>query len=151
VRIAASVLVSGRGDDMRQRYSVGAAARRAYEIAGAGPEDLDVVEMFDGTALAELYLYYDLGLCPEGGEEGLVRDRRVWLGGALPVNPSGGMLGRGHPIGATGAAQVVELTWQLEGRCGRRQVPDARLALAQVHGGWLGTDVAASCVHVLQA
>ncbi len=74
----------------------------------------------------------------------------TWLGGALPVNPSGGLLSRGHPIGATGAAQIVELTWQLEGRCGERQVNDATLALAQNAGGWVGTDAAACAVHVLQ-
>ena len=79
----------------------------------------------------------------------LVLDRETWLGGRLPVNPSGGLLARGHPIGATGAAQVVELAWQLEGRCGRRQVPDAGVALAQNGGGWIGTDAAACAVHVL--
>jgi acetyl-CoA acetyltransferase len=79
-----------------------------------------------------------------------VRDRVTWLGGALPVNPSGGLLSRGHPIGATGAAQIVELTWQLEGRCGERQVSDATVALAQNAGGWVGTDAAACAVHVLQ-
>jgi acetyl-CoA acetyltransferase len=151
VRLAASVLISGRGDDMRRVYSVGATARRAYEMAAIGPEDLDVIEMFDGTSLAELFLYKELGICREGEEERLVRERVVWLGGRLPVNPSGGLIGRGHPIGATGAAQVVELAWQLEGRCGARQVPGARVGLAQVAGGWVGTDVAASCVHVLQA
>jgi acetyl-CoA acetyltransferase len=151
VRIAASVLTSGRADDMRRRYSVSITARRAYEIAGVGPDDLDLVEMYDATALAELYLYRELGLCQEGGEPALVSDRQSWLGGRRPVNPSGGMISRGNPMGATGAAQVVELVWQLEGRCGARQVPAARLGLAQTVGGWLGSDVAASCIHVLQA
>jgi acetyl-CoA acetyltransferase len=67
------------------------------------------------------------------------------------VNPSGGLLGRGHSIGATGAAQVVELTWQLQDRCGSRQVPGARVGLAQSQGGWVGSDVAVSAVHILQA
>jgi len=150
-RIAASVLSSGRGDDMRRRFSVGLAARRAYEMAGIGPEDLDVVELYDATAQSELGLYPHLGLCADGDWARLVRDRVTWLGGRLPVNPSGGLLARGHPIGATGLAQVVELTWQLEGRCGARQVPTARLALAENTGGWMGTDVAACCIHVLQA
>jgi acetyl-CoA acetyltransferase len=151
VRIAASVLMSGRGDDMRRRHSCGETVRRAYEMADVGPDDLDVVEMFDGTSLAELYLYREVGLCQEGEEERLVRERELYLGGRLPVNPSGGMISRGHPIGATGAAQVVELTWQLEGRCGARQVPEARTGMAQVVGGWVGSDVAASCIHILQA
>ncbi len=151
VRIAASILSSGRGDDMRRRLSVGLAARQAYETAAAGPGDLDAVELYDPTTISELFLYGELGLCPHEEVERMVRDRDAWLGGRLPVNPGGGLIGRGHPMGATGAAQVVELTWQLEGRCGARQVPSARLALAEVTGGWLGTDVAACCIHVLQA
>jgi acetyl-CoA acetyltransferase len=151
VRIAASVLSSGRGDDMRRRFSVGMAARQAYEAAAVGPADLDVVELYDGTAVSELHLYRELGLCPEGDEDRLLTERTTWLGGRVPVNPSGGLIARGHPIGATGAAQVVELAWQLEGRCGGRQVPGARLALAETTGGWVGSDVAACCIHVLQA
>ncbi|HKF74535.1 MAG TPA: thiolase family protein, partial [Candidatus Dormibacteraeota bacterium] len=90
-----------------------------------------------------------LGLCPDGEAERLVRERSTWLGGRLPVNPSGGLLARGHPLGATGAAQVVELVWQLEGRCGERQVASPMVALAHCAGGWVGTDVGASTVHVL--
>jgi acetyl-CoA acetyltransferase len=149
VRIAASVLVSGRGDDLTKPGAVERASARAYETAGAGPEDLDLIELHDATAVAELHLYEELNLCSPGEAAGLVRDRVTWLGGRLPVNPSGGLLSRGHPIGATGAAQAVELTWQLERRCGERQVPNARLALAQNAGGWVGTDAAACCVHVL--
>jgi len=149
VRIAASVLSSGRGDDMRRPFGVGLTARRAYEIAGLGPEDLDVVELYDATSLSEVQLYGELGLCPPEDAARLVRDRVTWLGGRLPVNPSGGLLARGHPPGATGAAQVVELAWQLEGRCGARQVPAARIAMAEITGGWVGSDVAACCVHVL--
>jgi acetyl-CoA acetyltransferase len=150
VRIAASVLASGRGDDMRRRLSIDVAARRAYELAGAGPEDLDVVELYDGTSASELHVYRELGLCREGEEGRLVRERATSLGGRLPVNPSGGLLGRGHAVGATGAAQVVELVWQLEGRCGARQVPSARLGLAEITGGWVGSDVAACSIHVLE-
>jgi acetyl-CoA acetyltransferase len=148
-RIAASVLTSGRGDDERKPPATERAVGRAYERAGLGPEDLDVVELHDATALAELTLYEELGLCGRGEAARLVLDRATWVGGRLPVNPSGGLLARGHPIGATGAAQVVELTWQLEGRCGGRQVAGARAALAQNAGGWIGTDAAACAVHVL--
>ena len=150
VKIAASVMVSGRGDDLRQLTAGQRAIRDAETAAGAGLEDVDVIELHDATSIAELGLYEELGLCGEGEAGRLVRDRVTWLGGKLPVNPSGGMISRGHPIGATGAAQVVELTWQLQGRCGSRQVPSARLALAQNHGGWVGTDTAACCVHMLQ-
>jgi len=150
VRIAASVMSSGRGDDMRLGFSVDLAAQRAYEIAGVGPQDLDVVELYDATSIIELYLYRHIGLCGEGEIGRLMSERTTWLGGRQPVNPSGGLIARGHPMGATGAAQVVELTWQLEERCGARQVPEARVALAQNSGGWVGSDVAASSIHVLQ-
>jgi acetyl-CoA acetyltransferase len=150
-RIAASVLTSGRGDDMRRRFSVGEAARQVYEMAGVSPEELDVVELYDATAVSELHLYAELGLCQAAEVDRFVRDGVTALGGRLPVNPSGGLLGRGHAIGATGVAQLVELTRQLEGRCGPRQVPGARLALAENTGGWLGSDVAACCVHLLRA
>jgi len=149
-RIAASVLTSGRGDDLSKATAVERAAARASEMAGVGPADVDVVELHDATAIAELHLYEELGLCSPGDAPRMVRDRVTWLGGRLPVNPSGGLLSRGHPIGATGAAQIVELTWQLEGRCGERQVPDVSVGLAQNAGGWVGTDAAACAVHVLQ-
>lgn len=149
VRVAASVLASGRGDDRSKPDAVTRAAGLAYERAGLGPDDLDVVELHDATAIAELQLYEELRLCGAGEAPRLVLDRETWLGGRLPVNPSGGLIARGHPIGATGAAQVVELTWQLQGRCDRRQVPDAKVALAQNGGGWVGTDAAACAVHVL--
>jgi acetyl-CoA acetyltransferase len=149
VRVRASALVSGRGDDGAQPDAVERAARRAYEVAGVGPDDLDVVELHDATSIAELHLYEQLQLCRPGEGARLVVDGTTWLGGALPVNPSGGLLARGHPIGATGAGQLVELAWQLEGRCGGRQVEGARTALAQNAGGWVGTDAAACTVHVL--
>jgi acetyl-CoA acyltransferase len=139
-RIAASVLTSGRGDDASKLSAVERAASQARDMAGIVPTEVDVVELHDATALAELHLYEQLGLCDAGEAGRLVRDRRTWLGGDQPVNPSG----------ATGAAQIVELTWQIEGRCGDRQVPDAKLALAQNAGGWVGNDAAACAVHVLQ-
>jgi acetyl-CoA acetyltransferase len=151
VRIAASVLASGRGDDLRRPTAVQRAVRQATEEAGVGLEDMDLVELHDGTAVAELGLYEELGICPPGEAERLVRDRVTWLGGRLPVNTSGGLLARGHPMGATGAAQAIELVWQLQGRCGRRQVPAARLGLAHNFGGWVGTDAAACAVHILQS
>jgi acetyl-CoA acetyltransferase len=149
VRIAASVLGSGRGDDMRRPAAAVQVGRDAYERAAVGPEDLDVVELHDGTAVGELLIYERLGLCPDGEAERMMRERTTWLGGRLPVNPSGGLMARGHPLGATGAAQVVELVWQLQGRCGARQVPSARVALAHNVGGWIGTDLGCVCVHVL--
>jgi acetyl-CoA acetyltransferase len=149
VCIRASAVASGRGDDLSQPTATERAVAKAYQVAGLGGEDLDIVELHDATAIAELHLYEELGLCESGEAARLVRDRETWLGGKLPVNPSGGLLARGHPIGATGAAQVVELSWQLRGRCGERQVADARVGLAQNGGGWIGTDAAAAAVHIL--
>jgi acetyl-CoA acetyltransferase len=150
VKIAASVLVSGRGDEMDQPLAFEQGPRAAYEACGVGPEDLDVIELHDATAVGELLQCGRIGLCELDEAPRLLRDRVTWLGGRVPVNPSGGLLARGHPIGATGAAQVVELAWQLEGRCGQRQVPSARLGLALNIGGWVGTDLAACVVHILQ-
>jgi len=150
VRIAASVLSSGRGDDLRRLPSAVPAVREAYELAAAGPEDLDLIEVTDATSIVEMYVYERLALCPTEDIPKLVRERTTWLGGRLPINTSGGLIARGHPMGATGAAQIVELAWQLEGRCGARQVADARMGLAYSVGGWIGSDVGACCVHVLQ-
>jgi len=150
VRIAASALASGRGDDLRRPTAVQRASREAAEMAGLGLEDMDVLELHDATSVAELALYEEVGLCAGGDAERLLHDRVTWLGGRQPVNPSGGLLARGHPMGATGLAQVLELTLQLQGRCGPRQVPGARLALAENAGGWVGSDTAACCIHVLE-
>jgi acetyl-CoA acetyltransferase len=148
-RIAASVLLSGRGDDLRKPWSLQAAARHAYEIAGLGPDDLDVLEVHDTTATSELHAYGNLGLCQPEDAGRLILEGATCLGGRRPVNPSGGLLARGHALGATGLAQVVELAWQLEGRCGARQVESARVALAENAGGWVGWDVGARVVHLL--
>ena len=106
-----------------------AAARQVYEQAGIGPEDLDVVELHDCFTSNELISYEALGLCPEGGAEQFVRDRDNTYGGRIVTNPSGGLLSKGHPLGATGLAQCAELVWQLRGDAGARQVDGARIAL----------------------
>lgn len=148
VRVAATALVSGiDGDDATPAPA--RAARLAYERAGLGPEDLDVVELHDAAAPAELILYEELRLCGEGEGPELLRSGATTLGGRLPVNPSGGLLSKGHPVGATGCAQLVELTEQLRGRAGARQVEGARVALAENAGGYLGPDLAAAAVTIL--
>ncbi|VWC97202.1 putative thiolase [Burkholderia lata] len=105
------------------------AARQVYEQAGIGPEDLDVVELHDCFTSNELISYEALGLCPEGGAERFIRDRDNTYGGRIVTNPSGGLLSKGHPLGATGLAQCAELVWQLRGEAGARQVEGARIAL----------------------
>ena len=149
VKLAASALVSG-WDFSEANESVGAfAAGLAYEAAGLGPKDLSCVELHDASAPSEIIAYEYLGLCPPGEGAKLLETGATALGGSLPVNVSGGLLRKGHPVGATGCAQIVELTDQLLGRCGKRQVEGARIALAHNGGGAIGTDAAATVVTIL--
>ncbi|GMV54569.1 MAG: lipid-transfer protein [Betaproteobacteria bacterium] len=118
--------------DMRQVVGYDMAKRAAagvYEAAGVGPEDVNVVELHDCFAQNELITYEALGLCPEGGAEKFVNDGDNTYGGKYVTNPSGGLLSKGHPLGATGLAQCTELVQQLRGQSGARQVKDARVAL----------------------
>ena len=110
------------------------AAREAYEAAGLGPQDLDVVELQDTDSARELLSYEELGLCPKGASSHWIAEGRTEMTGALPVNPSGGLLSKGEPLGASGLGQVVELYWQLRGQAGPRQVADAKVALAHTVG-----------------
>ena len=149
VRVRATALVSGRDRTPDQPGAVERAAAKAYDMAGVGPEDLDVIEVHDAAAPAELMIYEELGLCGPGEGPKLLASGETALGGRVPVNPSGGLLAKGHPIGATGCAQLVELADQLRGRCGARQVEGAQVALAENGGGFLGTDPAAIVITVL--
>lgn len=128
---------------------VPAAADRAYEMAAVGPEDIDVVECHDAAAPGELIALEELGLSKPGDAPGMLRSGETSLGGSLPVNPSGGLQSKGHPLGATGLAQVVELADQLRGRCGDRQVDGASVALAENTGGYIGPDAAVAVVTIL--
>jgi len=121
------------------------AASQAYAMAGIGPEDLDVVELHDCFATAELLHYENLGLCKEGESGRLIDGKETWLGSRIPVNVSGGLLSKGHPAGATGVANIFEAATQLRGEAGARQVEGARTGLTHVVG------LGASCaVHILQ-
>jgi acetyl-CoA C-acetyltransferase len=121
------------------------AASRAYDSAGLGPEDIDVVELHDCFASNEIITYSALGLCDEDEQEKFVMEDQNTYGGRYVVNPSGGLLSKGHPLGATGLAQITELVWQLRGEAGARQVTGARTALQ--HNGGLGS---AGFVHIFQ-
>ena len=123
--------------------------REAYEQGGVGPEDLDVIECHDASAPAELMYYEEFGLCKPGEGGALIDSGTTKIGGRIPVNPSGGLLRKGHPVGASGLAQVTELVEQLRGQCGARQVEGARVAMAQNGGGQIGADAAAMCVTIL--
>ena len=124
------------------------AVAKAYEMAGLGPEDLDLVELHDCFATAEILHYENLGLCGEGMAGALIDSGETALGGRIPVNVSGGLLSKGHPIGATGIANIVEVVMHLRGEAGARQVEHARIGLAHVLGF---SAIAGVCgVHILE-
>ncbi len=149
VRVLSSALVSGFDADAEDS-SVGTfAVNKAYEAAGVGPKDLSLAEVHDASATSEIVAYEYLGICGKGEGGRLVEDGVTALGGRIPVNASGGLLRKGHPVGATGAAQIVELAEQLWGRSGARQVQGARVGLAHNGGGMIGTDAAATVVSIL--
>ncbi len=151
VRVATTVLHSGWNHGAGEAGTVELCSREAYEEAGIGPDELDVVELHDASAPAEVMMYESLGLCAPGEGGKLAESGETRLGGRLPVNTSGGLLRKGHPVGATGTAQIVELTEQLRGSSGDRQVDGARIGLAQNGGGKKGNDAAAMCVTVLRS
>jgi acetyl-CoA C-acetyltransferase len=140
VAIRSSVLRSGQLWDHRSSKVWGwdivhDTAHAAYETAGIGPADVDVFEMHDAFTIGEIVTSEALGLCELGGGGRLVESRHTWLGGRQPVNPSGGLLSRGHPLGATGLAQIAEIVWQLRGDAGGRQVAGARIGVVETMGG----------------
>ncbi|MCW8216395.1 MULTISPECIES: thiolase family protein [Streptomyces] len=151
VRVLACVVGTGveRPLEASDRHITRLLAERAYEEAGVGPEDMDVAELHDATAFAEIQLTELLGLC-EPGAGGEAAERGVTtLGGRLPVNPSGGLESKGHPLGATGLAQVYELVQQLRGEGGVRQVDRARIGIAENGGGFYSGEEAVSAVTVV--
>jgi acetyl-CoA acyltransferase len=145
VRVLASSVASGAGGK-----PVDDAAAKAYGMAGMGAENFDVIELHDAAAPAELMQYHEIGLCAEGDGFKLIREGATDLGGRIPVNTSGGLLSRGHPLGATGCAQIVELVHQLRGSAGARQVDGARRALAVNGGGWLDGTYALAIATILE-
>jgi acetyl-CoA acetyltransferase len=149
VYIDACVLRSGWDHEPDEEGSVRRCVREALEKAGIGPEDLDVIECHDASAPAELTYYEEFGLCKPGEGGALIDSGATKLGGRIPVNPSGGLLRKGHPVGATGLAQLTELVEQLRGQSGPRQVEGARVGLAQNGGGTVGGEAAAMCVTVV--
>ncbi len=151
IRVLASVLQSGsdRRPDELERHCTRLASKRAYEIAGIGPKDVSVAEVHDATAVGEIIQIENLGFC-EFGEGGPISERgETRIGGRIPVNPSGGLESKGHPVGATGIGQIFELVTQLRGEAGPRQVEGARIALAENGGGLHGLEEAAACITLL--
>ena len=149
VAIRASILRSGRREGGRDTGP--RAAKAAYEEAGIGPEDVEVAEVHDATAYGEVEVCEELGFCPVGEGGAFAESGVTAIDGQLPINTGGGLIARGHPVGATGLAQLFELTTQLRGEAGKGQVHSPRIALAENGGGLLGSGPAAVCVHVLEA
>jgi len=138
IKVLASVVrsASARSYDEYEKGCTRMAAKQAFEQAGIAPSDIHVAELHDASAVGELMLFEGLGLREEGTSGMLAERGETTLGGSIPVNPSGGLLSKGHPIGATGLGQIFELVEQLRGNCGLRQVEGARFAI-QGNGGGL--------------
>jgi acetyl-CoA acyltransferase len=153
VRVLATVVRTGtvRPLSAWDRSVSRLAAQDAYEQASVGPDDVSVAEVHDASAFGELLQTELLGFCEIGSGGKLAESGATRLGGLLPVNPSGGLESKGHPMGASGLAQIYELAHQLRGNCGVRQVPDARIALAENGGGWYGSEEAVAAITILSA
>jgi len=153
ITVAASVQVSGSYSDTASYTSFDTdvrAAAAAYRMAGLGPEDIDLAEVHDCFSIAEIVHYEDLGFCRKGEGGRFIEEGDSGIGGKTPVNTSGGLLSKGHVIGATGISQIIELVRQLRGQAGRRQVAGARVALQHNGGGFIHTDTASCFIHILR-
>ena len=151
VEVKSVVLQTGtnRKPDEVDLHITAIAARKAYEQAGIGPKDISVAEVHDATAPGEIIQTENLGLCAPGDGGSAAERGDTSIGGRIPVNPSGGLESKGHPIGTSGLAQIYELTLQLRGEGGKRQVEGARHALAENGGGLYGIEEAVACVTIL--
>ncbi len=149
VKIRATVLGAGSlsvpGDKSAEDL-----AKQAYEKAGVGPEDIDLAEVHDATAFGELVQAENLGFCARGEGGPFAESGATKIGGSKPINTSGGLLSRGHPIGASGLAMLAECFYQLRGEAGERQVEGARIAMVENGGGFIGTGEAAMVMNILE-
>jgi len=149
VRAAVIQTGSDRSPNAVEQHCTVLAAKKAYERAGVGPEDVSVAEVHDATAVGEIIQVENLGLC-EFGEGGFMAERGITaIGGRVPVNPSGGLQSKGHPIGATGLGQIYELVMQLRGEAGARQVENAKIAIAENGGGSFVVEEAVATIAIL--
>ena len=153
ILVAASVLQSGSYDnpmnlsnwDLNIR-----ASQEAYNQAGLGPDDIDLAEVHDCFTISEIVHYESLGFCKKGEAVKLLKEKKTQLGGKVPFSVSGGLLAKGHPVGCTGIAQIVEAVWQLRGEAGKRQVENAKVALTHTMGGMKEGDCKATTLHILR-
>ena len=151
IRVAASVVRSFtlRSIDEPQRHVSHLAAQAAYAQAGVGPEDMDVAEVHDASAMGEILQAESLGFVPFGGAGPAAERGEFTIGGRIPINPSGGLESKGHPLGATGLGQIFELVTQLRGEAGARQVEGARYAIQENGGGLVGVEEGAVAINIL--
>lgn len=155
IRVAASVLLSGEARieadwDITVSKVTTHAANMAYNQAGMEPKDIDVCELHDCFTAAELVHTENMGFCARGEGGRFVEEGHSSITGRVAVNPSGGLLAKGHPLGATGVAQACEIVWQLRGQAGKRQVTDARVGMAHTMGGAVsGAETGACAIHIL--
>jgi benzoylsuccinyl-CoA thiolase BbsB subunit len=155
ITIAASVLRTGNflytQEDFTFSDLTANVAKKAYEMANVGPEDIDLCELHDAFAINELLHYEELGFCSRGEGGILIEKGETEIGGKIPVNTSGGLLSKGHPLGATGVAQIAEIVWQLRGKAGKRQVKNPKVGLAHLVGGAV-TDIenGACTIHIIK-
>jgi acetyl-CoA acyltransferase len=149
VKVLASMLSSGSDKQPGDSGIVTRVANQAFEKAGIGPKDISVIELHDASAPAELMTYEELGICKPGEGGRLIDEGATDITGRIPVNPSGGLLAKGHPVGATGVAQICEIFWQLRGEAGKRQVANAKIGLTENGGGMVRGEAAAMSIHVL--
>ena len=150
VRISAIGLSGGKYRALDEPGLSQVAAMRAYKQAGHGPERIHVAEVHDASSFCEIYQAEMLGFCPIGAGGAFVASGEAALDGRLPINTSGGLVSKGHPVGATGLSMIAELTEQLRGEAGERQVAGAAVALAENGGGVIGFDEAACAVTILE-
>ena len=150
VKVRTSQLSGGKYRRLDEPGLSRVAAQKAWRATGLQPRDIDLVELHDATSFSEIYQLEMLGFCPDGQGGPFVESGSTALGGSLPVNLSGGLVSKGHPVGATGLSMVCEVVQQLRGEAGPRQVPGAALGLVENGGGVIGFDEAACAVHILE-
>lgn len=152
VKVIASVLGGGieRPEGFGPDHISARLSKLAYNMAGLGPEDIDVLELHDATSMGEIIQFEGLGFCRWGEAAAVARTGVTSLGGKMPVNPSGGLISKGHPLGATGLGQIAEMVMQLRGQAGKRQVEGVRIGMTENGGGWVGNEEASMALHIFE-
>jgi len=151
IKIRASIFVSGDDRDLDSRPHTGQqASQKAYEAAGLGPKDVDVAELHDATIIGEIMQMENAGFCPLGEGGPFSASGATRLGGKMPINTSGGLISRGHPVSASGMGMIYELVLQLRGEAGARQVEDAKIAFCENGGGLITFKESAIATHILE-